>query len=110
MATHTEINVEWIADLIGYAQDQGLTWIEPRHEAEDSWSDQVRIAAEGTLYPQADSWYVGANVPGKPRVFMFYVGGMDRYVEHCRAVAEGHYAEFKTAPSDPCDVHDEPAS
>jgi cation diffusion facilitator CzcD-associated flavoprotein CzcO len=96
IATHTEINVEWLTDLIGYALREGLTWIEADREAEREWTEHVRETAEGTLYPRADSWYLGANIPGKPRVFMFYVGGLDRYVQKCRAVADGNYAQFIT--------------
>jgi hypothetical protein len=74
----------------------GLERIEAQTEAMDHWLEQVNEAANATLLPQAHhSWYLGANVPGKPRVFMPYAGGMARYREICADVAAKCYAGFK---------------
>ncbi|GAA4550303.1 NAD(P)/FAD-dependent oxidoreductase [Pseudonocardia xishanensis] len=94
MATHTEQNVEWITDFIGYLVEHRIRAAEPRPEAEDAWTRRMREAGEKTLYPEANSWYVGANIPGKPRVFMFYVDGFDVYSEECDRVARSGYSEF----------------
>lgn len=94
VATHTEVTVDWFTDLINYAEQQALVRVEVRREAEDEWTKHVGQVVESTLYAQADSWYLGANIPGKPRVFMFYVGGLDNYLSRCREVADGGYAEF----------------
>ena len=68
-------------------------------EAQVAWAHEVADMAEKTLYTKADSWYMGANVPGKPRVFLMYIGGLDRYVERCdRIVSEG-YAGFNFTPA-----------
>ena len=64
-------------------------------QAETEWSTHVNELAAGTLYPQANSWYMGANVPGKPRVFLPYVGGLGVYREICDRVAGEGYTGFK---------------
>ncbi|WGX96670.1 NAD(P)/FAD-dependent oxidoreductase [Nocardioides sp. L-11A] len=94
IALHTEVNVEWLAGLIESATSAGSTWVEPRREAVDGWAETVREAADATLYPRAESWYLGANIPGKPRVFMFYVGGLDRFSALLRQEAAGGYPQF----------------
>jgi hypothetical protein len=74
---------------------RGLKRIEPRPDAMDDWVEQVNAAANATLLPQAHhSWYLGANVPGKPRVFMPYAGGMARYRDICTDVARAGYRGF----------------
>ena len=67
----------------------------PRREAEEAWVAHVNEIADATLYPQATSWYVGANVPGKPRVFMPYVGGCGRYRAECDEIARDDYRGFR---------------
>ena len=85
MPVAIEQHVEWITDCIAHMRDHGLERIEARAEAVDSWVAQVNAAADATLLPQAKhSWYLGANVPGKPRVFMPYAGGMARYRRSAR--------------------------
>ena len=69
--------------------------IEASPQAEREWVEHVNKVADSTLYPLANSWYMGANIPGKPRVFMPYVGGFDRYKRHCDAVAAKGYEGFK---------------
>ena len=94
MVVSIEQHVEWIADCIAYLAENGLEQIEATLEAEEAWGDHVNALAEATLYPVANSWYVGANIPGKPRVFMPYVGGCGRYRRECEDVVARGYAGF----------------
>ncbi|WP_433781247.1 hypothetical protein ACQPX6_16155 [Actinomycetospora sp. CA-101289] len=68
--------------------------VESTEEAARGWTDHVREVGDFTLYPQADSWYMGANVPGKPRVFMAYIGGVGAYRQHCDQLAADGYTGF----------------
>jgi cyclohexanone monooxygenase len=68
--------------------------IEALPTAQAQWVEHVNALADATLFPQARSWYTGANVPGKPRVFMPYVGGVGAYREKCAAVAAAGYEGF----------------
>jgi cyclohexanone monooxygenase len=95
MPVSIEQHVEWIADAIAFLEQRGLGRMQPTREAEDSWTAHVNEAANSTLFPLADSWYRGANIPGKPRVFMPYVGGVGAYRERCAAIAEGGYPGFE---------------
>jgi cyclohexanone monooxygenase len=97
MLPSIEQHVEWVADCIGYLRDKGLSRIEARDEAEESWVAHVRKVAGGSLRSTCSSWYVGANVPGKPRVFMPYIGGFPAYVQKCDAVAADGYEGFALA-------------
>ena len=97
MLPSIEQHVEWIADCIAYLRDKGLHRIEAETEAEESWVAHVRDVAGLTLRSTCSSWYVGANVPGKPRVFMPYIGGFPAYVQKCDAVAANRYEGFTTA-------------
>ncbi len=95
MPVAIEQHVEWITDCIAHMREHGLQRIEPRQEAVDSWVAQVNAAAEATVLPQAKhSWYLGANIPGKPRVFMPYAGGMAHYRKICADVAAKNYEGF----------------
>ena len=95
MPVAIEQHAEWIADCIGYMRANGIERIEAETEAMDKWVEQVNAAANATLLPLAThSWYLGANVPGKPRVFMPYAGGMARYREICANVAANNYEGF----------------
>jgi len=88
-------HVEWITDCIEHMRAEGLARIEPTTEAVDDWVDQVNAAANATLLAGVKhSWYLGANVPGKPRVFMPYAGGMARYRKICADVAADSYRGF----------------
>jgi cyclohexanone monooxygenase len=89
-----EQHVDWVADLLVALRERGCRTVEPTPEAEQEWSAQVARAAERTLYPQADSWYVGANVPGKPRVFLPYAGGVGKYRRICEEIAADGYRGF----------------
>jgi cyclohexanone monooxygenase len=95
MVTSIEQHVEWITDCIAFLQVNGCDRIEADRTAEDDWVAHVNEVADGTLFPRADSWYVGANVPGKPRVFMPYVGGVGPYRQHCDDIAENGYEGFE---------------
>jgi cation diffusion facilitator CzcD-associated flavoprotein CzcO len=94
MLPSIEQHVEWIADCIGYLRDNGVARIEARAEAEESWVAHVGEVAGGSLRSTCSSWYIGANVPGKPRVFMPYIGGFPAYVQKCDAVAANGYEGF----------------
>ncbi len=94
MPVSIEQHVEWIADCIRYLQRHDLDTIEANREAQEAWVRQVNEIAAATLFPQADSWYVGANIPGKPRVFMPYPGGVGTYRQLCTEIAEKGYEGF----------------
>ncbi|HEY0934252.1 MAG TPA: NAD(P)/FAD-dependent oxidoreductase, partial [Trebonia sp.] len=89
-----EQHVEWIRDCVTWLDSRGYTRIEPDAAAQDEWMAHVTEVANGTLFPRADSWYVGANIPGKPRVFTSYVGGCGPYRARCDAVAAAGYTGF----------------
>jgi len=95
MIVSIEQHVDWIADCVAHlrARDRGV--IEATAEAEDAWVAHVNDVGHMTLYPLAKSWYMGANVPGKPRIFMPYIGGVGVYREKCDAVAAAGYAGFR---------------
>ncbi len=95
MPVAIEQHVEWIADCLQYMRANGLTRIEATQPAADRWVEHVNEAANATLLPTAkSSWYLGANIPGKPRVFMPYAGGMARYAGLCAEVAKDGYRGF----------------
>ena len=94
MMMSIEQHVEWVTDCLVAMRDQGKATIEATVAAENGWVDHVAEVGNMTLYPRADSWYMGANVPGKPRVFLPYVGGLDLYRQHCDAVAAAGYEGF----------------
>jgi cyclohexanone monooxygenase len=95
MIASIEQHVDWIADAIDHLHKHQLDRIEPSGAAETEWVDHVNKVADSTLYPLANSWYMGANIPGKPRVFMPYVGGFDRYKKHCDSIAAKGYEGFR---------------
>ncbi|MBW0102376.1 NAD(P)/FAD-dependent oxidoreductase [Pseudonocardia sp. KRD-291] len=100
MPTSIEQHVDWIADCLGHLRERGVDRIEAEPDAEREWGEHVQEAAEATLLPRAaSSWYLGANVPGKPRVFMPYAGGFARYTRTCTAVAEDGYRGFALEPA-----------
>jgi cyclohexanone monooxygenase len=97
MLVSIEQHVDWIADCVTFMRERGLTTIEADAAAEEAWVDHVRTLGDFTLYPKANSWYVGANVPGKPRVFMPYVGGVGEYRKRCDEVVARGYEGFVLA-------------
>jgi cyclohexanone monooxygenase len=94
MVVSIEQHVDWIADCLAHMKRQGDDFVEPTQQAEDEWTDHVNQCASETLFPRADSWYMGANIPGKPRVFMPYLGGVGPYREICDEVARKAYDGF----------------
>jgi cyclohexanone monooxygenase len=89
-----EQHVDWMVDCIAHMRDVGAKRIEARVEDEDEWVEHVNEVAEVSLRSTCSSWYVGANVPGRPRVFMPYIGGFPIYVQKCNAVMLDGYAGF----------------
>ena len=104
MIVSIEQHVEWISDCIEYLRDHEVGTIEAKTEAEDAWVDHVNEVASFTLYPRANSWYIGANVPGKPRVFMPYIGGVNVYEQKITEVAEKGYEGFALGAGTPAGV------
>jgi cyclohexanone monooxygenase len=92
-----EQHSDWIMDCIDHMRAHGQGVIEAEQDAEDRWVEHVNQKADETLYPQANSWYVGANIPGKPRVFMPYVAGFATYDRICKDVVDRGYAGFSLA-------------
>jgi len=91
-----EQHVEWITDCIDHLRSNGLRTIETTDEAAEAWGRHVNEVAEGTMYvaPSCNSWYLGANIPGKPRQFLPYVGGLGRYRARCDEVVANGYEGF----------------
>lgn len=89
-----EMQVEWIAGLIAHCESQGLSRCEATREAEEQWTRHVNELVKGTLWENANSWYVGANVPGKPRVILAYVGGYLTYRDRCDEERKQGYPGF----------------
>ncbi len=100
MAVSIEQHVEWVADCLTDLRASGHDVIEPTAMAEARWVQHVNDCADITLFPQANSWYMGANVPGKPRVFLPYVGGVDTYRRTCDEVVERGYLGFRRSAAD----------
>jgi len=89
-----EQHVDWIADSIAHLRTRGLSRIEASAAAEEEWGAHVGEAAGRTLRYTCNSWYLGVNIPGKPRVFTPYIGGFPKYVETCNEVAAAGYSGF----------------
>lgn len=94
MIVSIEQHVDWITDAVAFMRDRGLETMEASRQAEDRWVAHVNEVAQATLYPQANSWYMGANIPGKPRIFMPYIGGVGVYRRICNEVAAKSYEGF----------------
>ena len=93
MITSIEQHAEWISDCVAYLRDHDYRTIEATTPAQDEWVDYVNAIADFTLYPRCNSWYLGANIPGKPRVFMPLIG-FPPYAEQCAAIAANDYEGF----------------
>ena len=100
MMTSIEQHIEWITDCMAHMEAQGLATIEASTEAEDEWMQHVTDIADDTLFFESNTWYVGANIPGKPRVIYPYVGGVGAYREICDDIAAAGYKGFTLAPAD----------
>ena len=94
MVTGVEQHAEWISDCIAYIREHGYERIEPTAEAEEAWVIHVNEVAGTTLYPSCNSWYMGANIPGKARVFLPYIGGFPTYERKCKQVVANDYEGF----------------
>jgi cyclohexanone monooxygenase len=95
MITSIEQHVDWISDCLAHLTSHQQATIEPTPAAEAEWVAHVNELAAGTLFPQANSWYMGANVPGKPRQFLPYCGGLGIYREHCDGIVARGYEGFE---------------
>jgi cation diffusion facilitator CzcD-associated flavoprotein CzcO len=98
MIVSIEQHVDWICDALEHMRQHRLQTIEATAEAQEAWVDHVNFIAAHTLYPKANSWYMGANVPGKTRVFMPYAGGVGEYRKKCDEVAQNGYEGFVLTP------------
>ncbi len=97
MPVSIEQHVEWISDCIRHMRESGVETIEPTPDAEVRWTAHVAEVANTSLMPAANSWYMGRNIPGKPQVFMPYLGGVGPYRQHCAEVAAKGYEGFTFA-------------
>jgi len=95
MVIHIEQQVDWIGDCIASLEQRGLASIEAEADAERAWVEEVNRIAGGTLFPTCNSWYLGVNIPGKPRAFLPYAGGFHTYTDRCNEVATGGYRGFR---------------
>jgi cation diffusion facilitator CzcD-associated flavoprotein CzcO/acetyl esterase/lipase len=106
MTVSIEQHVDWISDRLGFMRSRGFDTIEPTETAEAGWVRHVNDCGNITLFPTANSWYMGANVPGKPRVFLPYIGGVDVYRETCDEVVERDLLGFRLTGSDGSQCND----
>ena len=94
MMTSIEQHVDWIFGCISHVENQGKSNVEAIKENENDWMDHVAEVADGTLRYSCNSWYVGANIPGKKRIFLPYAGGLPQYSDICDEVASNGYTGF----------------
>jgi cyclohexanone monooxygenase len=97
MVMAIEQHVDWIADLLVHLRDNAMTTVEATIDAQDAWVEHVASLANGTIRASesCNSWYIGANVPGKPRVYQAYIGGQPLYRQKCDEVAAAGYEGFR---------------
>lgn len=95
--TCVEVQGDWIVDAIIRLRDEGITYCDPTHEAEQEWRNKVTELSDKTLLPQTNSWYMGANVPGKVREQLSFPGGFPLYREITRKVLDNGFEGFITA-------------
>lgn len=91
MMVSIEQHVEWATDLMAWMRAQGFHVFNPQLEPQTEWVSLVNMISDFTLYPKGNSWYLGANVPGKPRIFMPYLGGVGPYRQQCDEIANDNY-------------------
>jgi cyclohexanone monooxygenase len=99
MMVSIEQHVDWVTDSLLHLRDEDLDLIEPTRKAEDEWVEHVNVVAHKTLFPKAASWYMGANIPGKPRIFMPYIGGVGAYRKICEEIVADGYRGFQLSPN-----------
>jgi cation diffusion facilitator CzcD-associated flavoprotein CzcO len=92
--TCAEVQGDWIVQLLDHLRQRNYTRVEATVPAEKAWRAQVIALADATLFPRADSWYLGANIPGKPREMLAFTGGLPAYIEKCTESAERGYDGF----------------
>jgi cyclohexanone monooxygenase len=100
MIVSIEQHVDWVCDALAHLRGQGLSVMETTPMAQEDWVAHVNEVAHRTLYPQANSWYMGANIPGKPQLFMPYVGGVGTYRQICDEIAAKGYPGFAFAATE----------
>jgi cyclohexanone monooxygenase len=98
MMVSIEQHVDWVTDLVAHLRDRGIPAVDATEQAEQEWVAHNIEVGDGTLYPTAESWYMGSNVPGKPRVLMAYIGGVGVYRDKCDEVAANGYEGFAFVP------------
>ncbi len=94
-------HVEWIGDCLTYLAEHSCDRIEATTDAQAAWTEEVQRIADGTLFPLANSWYNGDNIPGKPRRFLAYIGGFPAYAARCQAVVTAGYEGFEMSSRAP---------
>ena len=100
MILSIEQHVNFIAGALQSLRQRDCDRIEPTQSAEDEWVTHNNEVAHATLYPKANSWYMGTNIAGKPRIFMPYVGGVHTYFRKCNEIAANGYEGFEMRASD----------
>ncbi|KAF4552244.1 Pyridine nucleotide-disulfide oxidoreductase-like protein 12 [Elsinoe fawcettii] len=96
--TCVEVQGDWIVDAIAKCKNEGITYLNAKKESEERWRQLVTELSEKTLFPGTSSWYMGANVPGKPREQLNFAGGFPRYEKEIRAELDGGFQGFETKP------------
>ncbi|MCR5873697.1 hypothetical protein LRS10_05625 [Phenylobacterium sp. J426] len=92
--TCAELQGDWVLEFLKHMRDAGVSRFEATPAAEQTWKDHVEAVGAMTLFPLADSWYMGANIPGKPRELLNYPGGVPMYLQMCQASAANGYEGF----------------
>jgi cyclohexanone monooxygenase len=95
MMVSIEQHVEWVSDCVEYLEERRIATIEATADAQEEWVVHVNEVGDTTLYPETNSWYMGANIPGKTRVFLPYVGGVGAYRTRCDEIAHSGYTGFE---------------
>jgi cation diffusion facilitator CzcD-associated flavoprotein CzcO len=93
--TLIEIQADWIIKVIDYCESNGIKYIDAKDESQTLWANEITAIANATLFPLADSWYMGANVPGKPKEMLNFLGGVPKYSEILQYVLENNFEGFK---------------
>jgi cyclohexanone monooxygenase len=94
MLPSIEHHVDWISECIEYLEQGGYRTIEAEEASQMAWGAHVNEVGDATVYPQCNSWYLGSNIPGKPRVFLPYLG-FPAYAEKCAEVVANGYEGFE---------------
>ena len=92
--TCAELQGDWIAQMLDHVRQRDWARFEATAPAEEAWRAQVNALADATLFPRADSWYLGANIPGKRREMLSFAGGLATYMAKCNESAERGYEGF----------------